>query len=158
MALADQSRQAHGAAVDQGHAPPPAVHAEHGVAGRHPQVAPERQLEAAGHGMPLHRGHDRLVEQHAAGPHGPVGRNVDPDPVAAATSKRLEVGAGAERPPRPGENGHEKRVVGLETAEGGGQIGGGGLVDGVADLGPVDDHHRDRRPALVADHDRPRRA
>jgi len=34
------------------------VTAEHGVVRRHPQVAPRRQLEAAGHGPPLDRGDD----------------------------------------------------------------------------------------------------
>src|SRR5437660_1428383 len=71
-ALADEPREAHGAAVDQGDSPAAAEHAEDGVACRHPQVAPQRQLEPACHRVTLDRGHHRLGQQHAGRPHGTV--------------------------------------------------------------------------------------
>ena len=60
-AVADQSRQTHGAAVDQGHAPAPAEHAERGGRFRHSQVAQQRQLQAAGHGKAAHGGNHRFA-------------------------------------------------------------------------------------------------
>jgi hypothetical protein len=59
-AVADEPGQPHGAQVDERHPEPPAVDAQHGVLGRHPQVAPQRQLQAAGHGEPLDGGDHRL--------------------------------------------------------------------------------------------------
>ena len=45
-AVADDAGEAHRAEVAQRHAEAPAEHAEDGVLGRHPQVAPEGQLDA----------------------------------------------------------------------------------------------------------------
>ena len=91
---ADQPRQPDGAAVDQRHAPAPAEDAEHRVAAGHPQVAPERELEAAGDGVPLDRGDHRLRQPHPGRAHRAVA--VLGDLVAALGADRLEVGAGAE--------------------------------------------------------------
>ena len=85
MAVADEAGQPDRAAVAQGHAPAPAVDAEDGVGGRHPQVAPDGQLQPAGHGVALDGGDDRLVEQHPGRPHRPVavdGRPGCPGPSA----------------------------------------------------------------------------
>ena len=70
LAVADEAGEAHGTEVDQRHAPAPAEDAEDGVGGRHAEIAPERQLEAARYGVALDRGEDRLREQHARRPHG----------------------------------------------------------------------------------------
>src|SRR5262245_32685678 len=63
--VADQAGEPDGAAVDQRHAPAAAEHAEDGVLGGDAQVAPERELEPARDGVPLHRGDHRLREEHA---------------------------------------------------------------------------------------------
>jgi hypothetical protein len=65
MAHAHQARQAHGAAVNQRHAKAAAVHAEVGVLLHHPQVTPQRQLHAAGHGGAADRRDHRLGQQQA---------------------------------------------------------------------------------------------
>ena len=61
VAEADEAGQPHRAAVDERHTPAAAEHAEHRVAGGDPQVAPARQLEAAGDGVALDRGEHRLA-------------------------------------------------------------------------------------------------
>ena len=103
--MSDQPRQAHRAAVDQRHAPPPAEHAEHRVACGDAQVAPARELEPAGDRVAFDRGDHRLGEQHARRAHRAVAvrctalptpsptafrsapaQNVPPAPVRIATS------------------------------------------------------------------------
>ena len=100
MALADQPGQPDGAPVDEGDAEAPAVHAEHGVGGGHPEVAPQRQLEPSGHGVALDGGDDGLGEVQPGGPHGP-GPVLGHGP-AVALGQGLEVRPGAEAslPPR----------------------------------------------------------
>ena len=98
MALSDQARQADRAAVDEGDAETPAVHAEDGVGGGHPQVAPQRQLKAAAPRRALDGGDDRLGQlqagrSHGAGPvlvHGP----------SVALGQGLQVGPGTKRAAR----------------------------------------------------------
>ena len=102
VAVADQARQANGAAVDERHAPAPAEHAEHRVARRDPQVAPERELEAARHRVALDRGDHRLGEQHARRAHRPVA--VFGHRVPATRAHTLQVGARAERAAGAGED------------------------------------------------------
>src|SRR5262245_29114245 len=72
-ALADEARQPHRAAVDQGHAPAAAVNAEIGLLRHHPEVAPQAELHAAGDRRALNRGDHRLVELQREGPSGPRG-------------------------------------------------------------------------------------
>ncbi len=146
--MPDEPGQADGAAVDQRDTPPPAVHAEDGVAGGDAQIAPQRELEPAGDGMTFHRRDDGLVEQHAGRAHRPVA--VGRGPVAAAGRDRLEVGAGAERAAGAGEDRDIAVGVVLEGAEGVGQRLGRRTVDGVPDLGPVDGHDRDRSVVVDA--------
>ena len=83
-----------------------------GAGGRHPQVAPDGQLEAAGDGVALDGGDHRLGQLEPGRAHRarPVGR----DPVPVAVGQRLQVGAGTERPAAPGQDGHRRRVVGVE--------------------------------------------
>ena len=68
----DQARQPDVAAVDQRHAPAATEDAEDRVLLDDAQVAPERQLEAAGHRIAGDGGDHRLGQQHPARPHGPV--------------------------------------------------------------------------------------
>jgi hypothetical protein len=80
----------YGAAVDERHAPPSFEAPEPGarVAG-HPQVAPRRQLHAAGDAPALDGGDDRLGELEAGG--------TERARWAAAVGRSNQVGAGAER-------------------------------------------------------------
>jgi len=65
VALADESREAHRAAVHERHTPAPAEDAEDGTLRRNPQVAPERQLEPTRHRVAFDGGDGRLREQQA---------------------------------------------------------------------------------------------
>jgi branched-chain amino acid transport system permease protein len=65
----DQPGQAHRAAVDQRHAPAPAIHAEDGRLFRDPQVTPKRELQAASNREPGDGRNHRFVEQQARGTH-----------------------------------------------------------------------------------------
>ena len=101
--MADQPGEADRAAVHQRDAPAAAVDAEHGVLGGDPQVAPERQLEAAGDRVALDGGDHRLAQQHAGRADGAVAVGLHPaGPRSAGLLHRLEVGARAELPARPG--------------------------------------------------------
>ena len=70
--VADHAGEAHGAAVDERHAPTPAEDAEHRVARRDAQIAPQRELEPTRDRVALDRGDHRLVEQHPRRAHGSV--------------------------------------------------------------------------------------
>ena len=70
-----------------------------GVLGGHPQIAPDGELETAGHGVPLDGGDDRLGELQAGRAHRAGA--VLGDPVAVAPGHGLEIGAGAEGPAAP---------------------------------------------------------
>ena len=147
LAVADEPWQAHRAEVDQRHAPAPAEDAEDGVRGGDAEVAPQRQLESARDRVPLDRGDDRLSEQHARRPHGPVpvlAENVLPERVdqgaapELAGGDRLQIGAGAERAARAGQDRDRERLVRVEAAKRPHQRRRGRVVDRVAHLGPVD--------------------
>ena len=64
VALAQQPGQADGAAVHQGYAPAPAVHAKHRVICCDTQIAPHRQFETTGNRVTFHRGDDGLAQYH----------------------------------------------------------------------------------------------
>ena len=65
--------------------------------------------------------------------------------------ERLEVGAGAKgHATGAGEDEHPGVLVGLEVAQTPAKKLGGGVVDGVAPLGPVDRQDRRRADPLVA--------
>ena len=150
MALTDQARQAHGAAVDQGNAPAPAVDAEHRVLLGHPQIAPDRQLQAAGDRVTGDGRDHRLRQRQPRRLH----RSVTVDAVtldALAGGYRLQVGAGAKCAARAPQHRDLLLGVGLEGAEGVGQLFGRLVVDGVAGLGPVQNDGRDGTLALDED-------
>ena len=82
-----------------------AEHAEDRVLGRHPQVAPECQLDTAGHRVALRRRRSPAWTVSSAGrPHGPG--TVVGDRPAVPLGHRLQVGTGAEGAAGPGEHGH----------------------------------------------------
>jgi hypothetical protein len=100
-----------------------------------PQVAPQGQFQAAGHGVPGHRGDDRLGQPQPADTHRRVA--VRCHPVAAFGAERGQVGTGAEDPALTVQNRHGGVRIGVEGAEGRGQRARGGTVHGVAAGGTV---------------------
>src|SRR5262245_6191220 len=154
---ADDARQAHGTAVDQRHAPTAAIDTEVGVFRHHPEIAPERELHAAGDGGALDGGDHRLVQLEPRGAQRPT-RNVAA--VAARLRSRdvelaqriigieradvFEIPAGAERPARAVEHRHRRILVGIEFEKGGGQRIRALGVHGVAGLRPVVNHRPHR--------------
>ena len=115
-AVADQPGEPDRAQVDQRDPEAAAEDPEDGVLGGHPQVAPQGQLETAGHGVALDGGDHRLGEGHPGRAHGP--RAVVGDRAAVAVGQGLQVGPGAEGAAGPGEDGDRGRAVGLEGVEG----------------------------------------
>ncbi|MNR19339.1 hypothetical protein D3C85_1361260 [compost metagenome] len=114
--LADDARQAYGAAVDQRHAETPAEHAEHRVFGHHPDIRQQRQLQPTGHGMAFDGGDQRLLQLHPARPHGAIAlgvQSISPRPVLGHGA---EVGTGAEGAAGPGEHRHPRFLIHLEGA------------------------------------------
>ncbi len=151
VAVAEQAGEADRAAVHQRNAPAAAVDAEHRVLGRHPQVTPRGELEAAGDGVALDGGDHRLGEQHARGADRAVAVGLDTARAGSAVLlHRLQVRAGAERVVRAREHGDGERLVGLELTERVRERLGGRAIDGVGDLGPVDRDDRDWPVGLVA--------
>ena len=121
-----------------GHAPAPLEAPEARALPAHPQVAPRRQLEAAGDAPAFDGGDHRLRQLQAGRTERPArsqGREVG------------EVGAGAEGPLVAVEHGHLGVVVGLEGEELVVQPLGGRAVDGVAHVPLVDPHHPHRAHA-----------
>ena len=140
VALADQPWQAHGAAVHQGNAPAPAVDAEDRGTGRDAHVAPQRQLQAASHGVALDRGDHGLREHHAGGAEGAVA--FQRHAVAASGRDGLQIRTGAEVAAGAGEHGGEALLVRVEGAERFRQARGGLVVHGVAHRRAVDADHQ----------------
>ncbi len=132
----DQPRQADRATVDERHPPATAEDPEAGVVCSDPKVAPDRQLQPTGDGVPLDGGDDRLAEAHPGRTHRPV--PVGLDPVVEA----LQVGAGAERAACSPQHCHRLGGVGVEGPEGVGELLRRGPVDGVSHLGAVDHDRR----------------
>ena len=142
LALPYQPGQANGPAVHERHPEAPAVHAEHGVGGRDPQIAPQGELETARHRVALYGGDHRLGQLEAGGAHGP-GPVLENRP-GVPFGQCLQVGSCTEVASLAGQDGHRGTRVGLERLEGPEQLAGGERVDGVAPLGPADAHHADR--------------
>ena len=147
--MADQSRQTHGAEIDERHAEPAAEHAEHGIVGRDAQIAPERKLEATCDCMTLDGRNYRLAEKHARRAHRSVcvGRQVS----FVAPSKSFEVGARAKETSCSGQHGDVRFSVLVEAAERLGKRVGSRSIDRVAHLRPVDRHDGDAITKLVED-------
>lgn len=155
-AVADQTRQAHRAAVDQRHAKAPAIDAEAGVGGQHAQVAPQGQFQPAGHRRALDGSNHRLGQAQPRGSHrcqrlGCIRRLVElqqqPRHVARRVLRQLGTGlqipAGAKMPVRAVPHGHTRRGVAIEVdkslVQGPRRVG----VNGVAPRWTVQGHARD---------------
>ena len=93
-AVADQPRQPNRAAVDQRDAPASAEDAHGRVLLHHPQVAPQRQFQAAGHRVPADSGDHRFGQHHPARAHRPWPRAMGG--VDVGGTERLEIGTGTE--------------------------------------------------------------
>src|SRR5436190_9268122 len=131
----DDARQPLGPAVDERDAPAPFGESELRALGGDPQVAPQRQLEAAGQ-APARDGGDRRLRGGAA---GEAERARLAHQARAERVDRLEVGAGTERhTTRAGDDQHACAVVGLELLERVLQRVGRRPVDGVAPLLAID--------------------
>jgi len=105
-AVADEAGQPDRAEVDEGDAEAAAVHAERGVSGGDPQVAPQRHLQPTGDGVPFDGGQHGLGQPQPGGPHRTVA--VLGDSVPGPGGHRLQIGAGAERAPAPGQHGDRR--------------------------------------------------
>ena len=131
----DDPRQPLRAAVDQRDAPAPLGEAELRPGRRDPQVAPQRELEAAGQAPALDRGDRRLRRRQPREPERALGRLQ----ARGERLDRLQVGARAEaHAAGAGDDEHARVVVGLERAERLEQPLGGRPVDGVAPRLAVD--------------------
>src|SRR6266511_3739729 len=113
-ALAHDSGQSDGPHVDERHAEPTVEHAKGGVACGNPEVAPQRQFEAAGDGVALDRREHRLAHRHPGRAHRPRALQI---PVPRTGRQRLEVEAGAERASGTGQNRDRQAVVEVEPVE-----------------------------------------
>ncbi len=144
----DQPGQPDSAAVDQRHTPPPAEHPEHRALFGHPQVAPQRELQAAGDRVATDRGDHRFGQHHSRRPHraraGPVYR------VGFRRAERLQIGSGAKGSVVAPQHRHRCGVVAIELLERREQRGSRRAVDGVARLRPVQDHRGHRAIAFYA--------
>jgi hypothetical protein len=58
--VANQSRQADGAAINERYAEAPTEHPERRILGHHAQVTPAGQFQPAGHGEAFHGGNHRF--------------------------------------------------------------------------------------------------
>ncbi len=146
---ADDARQAHGATVDQRHAPAAAEDAEHGVALGHAQVGQQGQLEAAGDGVSAYRGDQRFGQAHPRRPHGTGRATVGRQRVAArGIADGGQVRPGAEMAARAAQHRHPQRVIRGEAFEGIEQRGGGRPVDRVAARRAVEQDRADRAVGL----------
>ena len=122
-----------------------------GVGGGDAQVAPQRELEAAGEAVAGDGGDRGLGGDEAREAERAAGR------VGVERLDRLQVGAGAERlVARAREDEDRGVIVGLEAVEGVEQGLRRVAVDGVVPLRPVDRDERRRLAALVVDHQPPR--
>ena len=120
--------------------------AERRVPGRDDQVGGQRQLGAAGQGVPLHRRDQRLGRRTFGEAHAAA---LDDDVLAAG--ERLEVHARAERAARAGQDPHRKAGIAVEPIHGVGQAPADGGVDRVLGLRPVD--RNDQNPVPLFDQD-----
>src|SRR6266699_1809047 len=65
VAVTDETRQADRPPIDEWNSPAAVIHAKNGILGSNPQVAPEREFEAASNGIALYRRNHGLAEKHA---------------------------------------------------------------------------------------------
>jgi hypothetical protein len=134
--------------VDQRHAEAPTEHPEHGICRHHPQVSQQCQLQAARYRMAFDGGDQRLAQQHATRPHGPVALLLQAIAPLVPCRHRAQIGAGADGATGAGKHRHPRRLVAFELAQRGGQSIGSRPVDGVAHVGAVDNQGGNRAVLL----------
>jgi hypothetical protein len=145
---ADDAGQALRSAIDERDPPAPLGEAELRPLGRDAQVAPQRQLQAAGQAPAGDRGDRGLGRRQT----GEAQRAARVGEARGEGLDRLEVGPGAERDVAGArEHEHAGLVVGLEAEVAVAQRLGGLPVDRIAALGTVDGQHRCGADSLVAD-------
>ncbi len=113
------------------------------VRARHPEVAPERHLQAAGYAEALHRGDGRLADPGSREPEEPS-RAID-------QIEALEVCTGREMATLAVENPHIGVVVFFEPPPRVGEALRRGAIDGIPALLAVDGHHRRAPDQFVPD-------
>ncbi len=146
-AVANQTRQPHGAEVHQRHAEAPAIDAEGRIARGDPHVAPQGQFEATSHGVAFDRRDHRLAELEAARPHRGIAAL---DAVPSPSRRRfLEIESGAEGALRAGEDRNRQRVIRVEATEAFGQRARRRRIDGIARMRPVDGDDRNGAISFV---------
>ena len=136
----DQAGQPHRRAVAHGYAPAAAEDAEYGAVIDHPDITPQGKAQTAGNGMPGDRRDHRLGQGWGGGPLGIAG----PGDIVGAAGHLFQIGAGAKRPACPGQNGNQLAVIGIEIPHRLVQAAGGGIVQGVAHLWPIDNDRGNR--------------
>ena len=154
--LADDAREPHGAAVDQGHTPAPAVNAKVSVFLHHPEVAPQRELHPPGDGRAGHGRNDRFVQleprraqrtprDFAAVAARPGGRNVELAQRMASIERAdvLQVPSGAEGASFAEEHRDACRLIRIEFEKCPGQCIGALGIHCVARLGAAVNHGPD---------------
>jgi hypothetical protein len=152
-ALADDSRQPHGSAVNQRHTPTAAIDAEVRPLRHHPKIAPQPQLHPAGDGRALDRRDDRFVQLEPRGTQRsawnfpaiaarPRGRDVEfaQRIIGVERAHVFEVPARAKRAARAVEDRDASVLVGIEFKKRGCQRIRACGVHGVAGFGPVVNH------------------
>src|SRR5215470_6114783 len=100
---ADEPRQPHGPEIAERDTEAAAVDAEDGIRRGDAEIAPQRELEPAGHRVALDGGDHRLAEQKARRTERAV--TVLGERSAAPARERLQIGPRAERPAGAGQHG-----------------------------------------------------
>jgi hypothetical protein len=120
-----------------------------GVARCHPEIAPQRELQAARDGVTFDRGDHRLAEHEPCRSHRAVAAFLA---VAAMAGRRLlQVVAGAEGAIGTGQDRDVLRDIAIEAAKGVGECVGRRRIDGVACGRAVDRDDRHGAVDLAAD-------
>jgi hypothetical protein len=144
--VTDEPRQPDGAAVHERDAEAATEDAEDGALRGDAQVAPQGELETAGHGVTLDGCDDRLGRQHPRDAERRLAVVLD-----AHLTDGVQVRPRAEAASRAGEHRDGQRLVGVKARKGRGQRACGAAIDGVADVRTVDGHHQDAAVAIAPD-------
>ena len=160
MAHANQARQSHRAAVDQGHAKAATEHAKVGVCFHHTHVAPQRQLHTTGYGSAADRSNHRLGQLQARRTHrserprrhAVFGRKIECGErtrlirrgLLRQSRTREQIPARAKMTMRAMEHGNARCLIGIESQKGCVQLTRRTGVHGIADFRTVQRYHGDR--------------
>src|SRR5262245_2283256 len=151
-AEAYEGGQADRASIEERNAPAAIEDAHDRVLLYHPQIAPQGQLQTAGHGVTGDGGDDRLAEPHACWAQRPVA--IRGWEAGGPRGDRLEVGARTKGARGAPQHRDARLTVALERPEGLEQGLGRGPIDSVAPLGTGEDY-RGYRALLLGRHRHP---